>query len=228
MSSNAISGIGTVFSRWNSLTSTWDTIAEVTNITGPGMSRETIDVTSFDSSGGYREFIAGLRDGGDISFNMNFTAAGYQTMKDDFESDTRQDYSIQLPDTDNTTFELEGLVTELPLDIPLDDKISCDVTIKISGETTISNVSVIEEVETLVDINAAGGTQLAGIGLASTVEVTLDDGHTENVAVSWDTGTPMYDGDTPDTYTFVGTLSPISTIRNPNGLTATVDVIVAT
>jgi len=36
-----------------------------------------IDVTSLDSSGGYREFIASFRDAGEVTLNMNFTLASY-------------------------------------------------------------------------------------------------------------------------------------------------------
>ena len=52
MASNAISGVGTVFLRAGTA------LAEVNSITGPGMTRDFIDVTSLDSTSGYREFIA--------------------------------------------------------------------------------------------------------------------------------------------------------------------------
>jgi len=139
MSSNAISGVGTLFRRWSG--TAWVNISEVNNITGPGMTRETIDVTSLDSTGGYREFIGGFRDGGTISLSMNFTRSTYDMMKDDFESDTIQDYEMVFPDAENTTVEFSGLVTECPLTIPTDDKITSDVVIKISGQVSIESGS---------------------------------------------------------------------------------------
>ena len=139
MASTAISGVGTLFRRWSG--AAWVNIAEVTNITGPGMTRETIDVTSLDSTGGYREYIAGFRDGGTINLSMNFTRDTYDTMKDDFEDDDAQQYEILLPDTESTSFEFEGLVTELPLTIPTGDKVSVDVVIKITGQVTINSGS---------------------------------------------------------------------------------------
>jgi predicted secreted protein len=138
--SNAISGVGTVFSRSDMATPTpaFTAVAEINGITGPGMTRETIDVTSLDSTGGYREFIAGFRDAGTIVLNMNFTAAGFLAFKADFEADTPVDYKIVMPDTDDTTFSFSGLVTELPVEIPKDDKVTMNVTIKISGQVTMS------------------------------------------------------------------------------------------
>lgn len=139
--SNAVAGVGTEFRRWNSGTGAWEAIAEINSITGPSMSRDTIDVTSLDSTGGYREFITGFRNAGTITLAMNFTRSTYDTMKADFESDTAQNYEIVLPDAENTSVEFEGLVTELPLSIPADDKVTADVTIQVSGQVTINSGS---------------------------------------------------------------------------------------
>jgi len=137
--SNAFSGVGTLFRRWSG--SAWVNIAEVNSISGPSMTRETIDVTSLDSTGGYREFIAGFRDAGTLQLTMNFTRSTYDTMKDDFEDDSAQNYEIVLPDDENTTLEFAGLVTECPIEIPTDDKVTSTVTIKITGQVTVNSGS---------------------------------------------------------------------------------------
>jgi predicted secreted protein len=136
--SNAKAGVGTIFRRWSTVHH-WQNIAEINSITGPSMSRDTIDVTSLDSTGGYREFIAGFRKAGTVALKMNFTRATYDLMKDDFEDDTLQNYEIVLPDAENTTIEFVGLVTELPLGIPADDKMTVDVTIQLSGQVTVNS-----------------------------------------------------------------------------------------
>jgi predicted secreted protein len=139
MSSNAFSGVGTKFRRWNG--AAWEDIAEIMTIDGPDKKRDTIDVTNMDSPGGYREFIAGFRDAGSIKLSMNFTLDGYDLMNDDFESDTKQTYEIALPDDDHTTFSFLGLVTELPLKVDATKQVTCDVTIKISGQVTMNSGS---------------------------------------------------------------------------------------
>ena len=139
MSSKAVSGVGTKFNRWNG--SDWKALAEINSITGPTMTRSFIDVTSLDSTSGYREFITGFRDAGTIALKMNFTNATYLAMKKDFESPIAQNYQIILPDEFETSLEFEGLVTELPLTIPTDDKITADVTIKITGDVVVPSGS---------------------------------------------------------------------------------------
>lgn len=146
MGSQAISGVGTKFQRWDATATpvaAFVSLAEVNNISGPTKSRETIDVTSLDSLGGYREFIASIRDGGTVSFSMNFTREGYALMNEDFESDVLQEYRIALPDAQKTALEFSGLVTELPLNIVFDDKITCDITIKISGKPDITTHTLV-------------------------------------------------------------------------------------
>lgn len=134
--SNAISGVGTIIQKWDGA-SQWDAIAEVTNISGPGMTRDLIEVTSLDSVGGWREFISGFRDGGTVVLSMNYTRAGLDSFFADFESDDVANYEIVLPD--GTSLEFEGLVQEFPLTIPTDSQITMEVTIKVTGPPTVNS-----------------------------------------------------------------------------------------
>lgn len=221
----ATAGKGTIIQRYNG--ATWENLAMVRTITGPGASRETIDVTTLASTGGYREFIGGFRDGGDVSLSMIFDATTYAMMKTDFEDDDLQQYRIIIPDAANTTLEFYGFVTELPLDIPPDDVISCDVSIKVSGKSNLTNLDIVDEVADIADINVALNTQLADVSLPSTVNVTWDDATVTAVAVLWNAGVPVYDGGLGGAYVFTGTLTMATGKANPSGLTATVTVNVA-
>ena len=138
----AVAGKGTQFRRWNSTSGAWEALAEITSITVfDGMTRETYDTTALDTAGGYRTFIAGFREAGDVSLEMNFTRNAWETLKNDFDSDTIGNYEIVFPDNDNTSVEFEGWVTECPIDVPTDDKISASASIKISGEPTVNSGS---------------------------------------------------------------------------------------
>ena len=137
----AISGEGTLLRRFNTVTKLWENIAEVNSITGPDMSRETIDTTALDTAGGYRTFIPSFKDGGNVDLEMNFTRDEYETMLNDFESKDLQNYEIVFPDDDTTSLEFEAFVTNLSLTTPTDDKVTADVTIKISGPVTVESGS---------------------------------------------------------------------------------------
>ena len=134
----AKSGVGVSFQRWAAVGSSgdWVEIAEIRSITGPSMTRDIIDTTTLNTEGGYRTFITGFRNPGTLALSMNYTRAGYEALKDDFESDALQNYRIVLPDDDETVLEFEGIVTEIPLTIP-EDLISVDTVIQISGQVDL-------------------------------------------------------------------------------------------
>jgi len=125
-----ITGVGTVLKIGGT------TIGKVTNISGPSMSKETVDTTSFDNTDGYRSFIAGLKDAGTLTFTLMFDKTAYSTLKAAFEDNTAKAIEITLPDATKLTFN--GFVTELPLTVPTEDKVTCDVTVKISGAVTLA------------------------------------------------------------------------------------------
>jgi len=137
--SQAINGVGTIFQRWNG--SAWVHIAEIKSIDGPSKTRDTIETTNLDTTGGYKTFIASFRDAGTVQLSMNFTRATYELMDDDFASETLKNYEIILPDSEVTSIEFEGLVTELGLSITTGDVVSAPVTIKVSGAPVMNSGS---------------------------------------------------------------------------------------
>ena len=140
MTTSAIAGVGAQFKRENDASSlVFTAISEVNSISGPNKSRDTIDVTSLDSSGGYKEFIASFRDAGEVTLGLNFTRDGYVTLNNDFESDTIHSYQIVFPDTGETTLDFDGYVTAVGSAISVGDKVTFDVTIKISGTVSLTS-----------------------------------------------------------------------------------------
>ena len=51
---------------------TYVDIAYVHDISGPNITRGDVDVTNHDSTDGYREFLPGLTDPGDVTFQIGF------------------------------------------------------------------------------------------------------------------------------------------------------------
>lgn len=139
LASEALIGIGTEFYRWDETSSSWKQLSEITDVSGPSKAREAVEVTHLNSPDKYKEFIKGLKEAGDVSLSMNFTRAQYDIMSTDFESENNQNYKIVIPDAERTTIEFEGMITELGLAIPVGDKITSDVTIKVSGKPTVSD-----------------------------------------------------------------------------------------
>jgi len=109
-------------------------IGEVTDITGPEMERETIDVTSHDSPDGYREHIGGLKDGGEVSFEVNYDPDLHNILEGDFADSQPRNYKIQLPATPGGAWVFGGFITSMNLSFPMEDKITAALTFKVTGK----------------------------------------------------------------------------------------------
>jgi len=57
---------GTQFKRETNTPGTFEVVANITDIKGPSREREAIEVTAHDSPDQYREFVKGLKDGGEV------------------------------------------------------------------------------------------------------------------------------------------------------------------
>lgn len=136
-------GYGTQLKRATTLVpgTVYEVIANVTNIGGPERTRETIDVTSHDSPGGWMEFIGGLKDGGELSCDINYDPAEVtHDIDDDFDDTEPRNWQIViLPGTDDEhTWSIKGILTALGDEFPYDDKASRSMTIKVSGKPTLA------------------------------------------------------------------------------------------
>jgi len=135
-------GFGTQFKRATTLSpgTTYEVIANVTNISGPERKRETIDVTAHDSPDQWMEFIGGLKDGGEVSLDINYDPAELtHDLDDDFDDESPRNYQVViLPGTeDEYTWSLKGIMTGLSDEFPYDDKMARTATFKVTGKPTL-------------------------------------------------------------------------------------------
>src|SRR5690349_5997020 len=112
---SGVDGFGTQFQRATTLSpgTVYETIANVTSISGPDRKRETIDVTAHDSPGQYMEFIGGLKDGGEVSLDINYDPAeDTHDLDEDFDDTAARNYRVVLlPGTDDEyTWQIKGVM----------------------------------------------------------------------------------------------------------------------
>lgn len=122
-------------------TEAFTTIGEVTNLNGPPESAPQVDVTSFDSTA--KEFRAGLVDGGEVTFDMNFVGenAQQQGLRTDLRAGTVRNFKLILPDravvADCTNVAFAAVVTNLSgPEAQVDGVIKQSCTLKVSGLPT--------------------------------------------------------------------------------------------
>lgn len=136
MPSAAIAGLGTTLARAGT------TIAELTKIGGLDLKRDTIDVTNHQSPNQYREYIAGLKDGGEMAIEGNLIVGdtdGQLGLLADLENGTLQNFVVTFPATITATFTFTALVTAFKTgDADIEGKVTFSATLKISGKPTLA------------------------------------------------------------------------------------------
>lgn len=120
----------------------YTSLDEVFNITPPTMTVDQVDVTHMQSPGRRREFIDGLIDPGECSFEMNYIpgSASDIILLGILDTPVGQDRSrtcrIIYPNGVKDTFEA-NLMNYEP-GVPTDDKMTATVTWRVTGQVTRS------------------------------------------------------------------------------------------
>jgi len=115
-------------------------MAEVTNITPPSADVDQIDVTHMTSPLRYREFIDGLIDAGECSFDINFVPGNtadqrlFELLGLPIGTNHARNCRISFPN--GVTWSFLGTLTGYEPDVPTDDKMTATVTFKVTGAIT--------------------------------------------------------------------------------------------
>lgn len=114
------------------------TIPEITELSISGNSAEQIDVTSHDSTSGFREYIAGLKDGGVVNFSGNYVPDNtyHLQVHTDQEAGTLRNFQLVMPDSGSTTWSFAALITEFSPSFAPDAQATFTGSLKISGVIT--------------------------------------------------------------------------------------------
>jgi predicted secreted protein len=167
MTTAAIAGYGTTLKRDG------NAIAELTSISGPSKARDTIDVTNFGSPDTYREFIAGMKDGGEVGIEGNFIASdtdGQVGLDTDFEAGTIQDFIITFPDS--TTWTFTAIVTKFETTDTFDGKVGFSASLKVSGKPTLG-VTLSADITTIAYEDSVGAKTSLPVWVATTYLYTV-------------------------------------------------------
>jgi hypothetical protein len=113
-------------------------IPECKGLAVPQVSTEYQDATSLDSAGGFREWVPGLKDAGEITVNAGYTRAGYEQQLADQAATNPIYYRVTFPlapgQTTPDVHDFRGYPTPA---IQADDVgalISMSVVIRITGQ----------------------------------------------------------------------------------------------
>jgi predicted secreted protein len=127
--SSAFDGLGTVIA-FSIDAVTYTSLAEVAKITGPNIEAKEIDVSNLQSVSGWMEFIPGMVNAGELSMELNFLGSSLALLLPLYRV-PGVFWRIVLPD--GGTLIMVGFLAKTGVEIPHDDKVSMNVTIKLTG-----------------------------------------------------------------------------------------------
>jgi hypothetical protein len=110
----------------------------VQDISGPGVSREVVDITNHSSPSGARERITTLLDYGDYSFTLVIDPAdtGMQALWTAIMDNTENDYTVTLP-AGGPEHSFAGRVSNFSMSAPVTEVATADVTLTPTSAPTI-------------------------------------------------------------------------------------------
>lgn len=121
-------------------------IGQVTDLSGPNPTVDTVESTTHDSAAVShsavtgviaREFLAGLLDGGELTFTVAYDPnpeyASHLKLTDLLGNFTPKDCKVEWNTIDLADWEFQGIVTGVSPSAPLGDLRTADVTVKVTG-----------------------------------------------------------------------------------------------
>jgi len=137
--SNAFWAYGTKLQIGDGATSeNFADIAELTDVNPPAMTKDSIEVTNYGSPDRFREYIAGLKDGGSLSAEGNWlpnnaTQDENTGLLESFNDDSNHNWKLVLPDGLGT-LSMTGHINAFTPTTPLAMQAKLAFSIKISGK----------------------------------------------------------------------------------------------
>lgn len=116
-------------------------VGKLTSIGGLEISADTIEITALDSADGYREFTGGLKDGGEVSISGYFDSGdtdGQIALMTALNTGASTAMTIVFPTAIGFTWTFNGIVTGFATGAELEDAVTFEGTIKVTGKPTLA------------------------------------------------------------------------------------------
>ncbi|TCM56156.1 phage tail tube protein [Rhizobium sp. PP-F2F-G48] len=134
----AMLGYDTGYEIWDSTLTVpaFVAVGEVTMVAPGSATADRVEATHMKSPGRRREYIAGLIDSGEASFEINWVPGSPtdELIRRVFETGETVRHRITFPNKARVTYEAQ--ITGYEKDIPVDDRMTATVSVSVSGTET--------------------------------------------------------------------------------------------
>lgn len=115
-------------------------VGALSSVSGIDASADEVEVTDMGNTDGYREYLPGFKDGGEVSLSgyVDGEDAGQARLYELMESGDVVDCKIQFPAKIGKTWSFKAGVTKFTTSADVDDAITFEATLKVSGKPTLA------------------------------------------------------------------------------------------
>lgn len=116
-------------------------VGNINSIKGPGISLDTADVTTHDSTGAWEEVVATILRSGELTLEMEYDPANAQIKNASggllYLLTTRASASFTITYPSTAAIVATGFVTGFEPDAPSNGSLKCSVKVKFTGAVTL-------------------------------------------------------------------------------------------
>lgn len=112
-------------------------VAHLTSLGFPDIDVDEIETTSHDSEDGWREYIPGLKDGGAVDIEGNYTSDNAIMSY----IDGKEVHEMVITTASGKVVTFNGFLSSFTVELPYDDKEAFSASIKVSGKVAITDAA---------------------------------------------------------------------------------------
>lgn len=126
-----------------------EAVGGLSSIGGVEISSETTDVTALDNTTGYKEYLGGFKDGGEVPLEgfLDGEDKGQSAMYTAMESQDETEFSIVFPARIGKTWKFKGIVTKFATSAAVGDAVKFSASVKVSGKPTLATTQTEQQAE---------------------------------------------------------------------------------
>lgn len=115
-------------------------VGGLSSIGGVEVSSETTDVTALDNTSGFKEYVGGFKDGGEVPLEgfLDGVDKGQEAMYSAMEDQQEHDFSIVFPEAIGKTWTFKGIVTKFATNASVGDAVKFSASVKVSGQPKLA------------------------------------------------------------------------------------------
>lgn len=115
-------------------------VGSLTSIAGIEITADSVDVSAMDNTSGYKEYLAGLKDGGEVPFEgfLDGEDEGQAKAYEALNDEKVHKCAIVFPEAIGKTWSFDGIISKFATSAQMNNAITFSAAAKVSGKPVLA------------------------------------------------------------------------------------------